>query len=339
MSSYVGPYSPAAYQAANQLTNGGSGTPATMSIIQAGQAINAKQAGALGDTADQGSVLGASTTSAAGNAVNAANINNVYDTSSNFYKGLLDTIDPQKQQAYSNTDQYYGDQLNGLQGQRDSAFANLDQQSKVANQSYSRSLQQLGNSIRNTYQGQTNALGTQGAGDSSAADQLGYALGQQNNTQRGYMNQDLNNQMTSIGLTRDSDQKQFDNQASQINDLKQQQYTAIANQYAQLQQQINTQLANNEQARKQALMYAGQWAQGQAASVDTTLQSALGNIQNAYSPANQPKVAPVNFGTYQAHNVVPETTQVGADLSRPVDNYSAPLQIFNPYRQDQQPQY
>lgn len=43
--SYVGPYSPAAYQAAGQLANGGSGAPASPAVIQAGQAIDASQGG------------------------------------------------------------------------------------------------------------------------------------------------------------------------------------------------------------------------------------------------------------------------------------------------------
>jgi len=149
----------------------------------------------------------------------------------------------------------------------------------------------------------------------------------------------LNNQQTQIGLTRNADDSQFANQSQQINDLKQQQYTAIAKQYAQLEQQINTQLANNEQARKNALMYAGQWAQGQAAQVDQGLASALQNVQSAYLPANQPKVAPVSFSAYTAHNVVPQTSSISSDLATPVATTSAPQQIYDPYRDQKQLTY
>ena len=297
--------------------------------IQAAGAVGAQQA------ANGGAVNGSSTTTGSGYTTpSAAQINNTYDTSSNFYKGLLNTVAPQQQNDINNTNQYFGDQQTGLQNQRDAAFANLDQQSKVANDSYNRSLSQLGNQIRNTYQGQSNALGTQGAGDSSATDMLGYALGQQANLQRGYMNQDENNQQTQVALTRDADKNQFDNQSAQINDLKQQQYSAIAKQYAQLQQQINTQLAQNEQMRKYALMNAGQWAQGQAAQVDQSLATALGNVQNAYNPSNQPKVAPVQFGSYSAHNVVLPTTSSSAAVAAPI-NTTSPQAIYDPYKQQQ----
>lgn len=267
----------------------------------------------------------------------AAQINAAYDVGSNYYKGLLPTIDPQKQNDIAHTNQYYGDQLTGLTHQRDAAFQNLDTQTNLANQSYTKGLGQLGNQIRNTYQAQTNALGTQGAGDSSAVGQLGYALGNEQNLQRGYMNTDLNNQMTQIGETRKNDENQFQDQSNQIEDLKQQAYDSIAKTYAQLTQSINTQLAGNEQARLNALTYAGQWAQGQAANINTDIEQRLHDATNAYNPANLPQVAQTPMASYTAHNVVAPTVSVQSDLGRPVDN-SPVQQIFSPYKQ-QQPQF
>lgn len=262
---------------------------------------------------------------------NAADINATYDLGKTFYSGLLNQVAPQQQADTNNVNSLYGAQQKAIQDQRDAAYANLDQQSNVANQSYNRSLTQLGNSIRNQYQGGNNQLGTQGAGDSSAASMLGYALGQDQNTQRGYMNQDLNNQLTSVAQTRDADTNQFKDQNDQNNAMWQTQLTGIAKTYASLVNQINTELVNNEQARQNALRYAGQWAQGQAAQLDTNLQNALGQAAGNFQGPNT-QLTPL--ASYTAHNVVVPTTQASANLSQPVATQSAPLQIYDPYKQN-----
>lgn len=270
--------------------------------------------------------------------INAANINSTYDTNSNYYRGLLGTVDPQRNQTLQDANGVFDSQIGGIQQQRDAAFRNLDTQTNVANQSYGRGLQQLGNSIRNQYQGQSNAQGIQGAGDSSATGMLGYALGQQQNQQRGYMSQDLNNQMQQIGNTKDAAQGQFQSTHDQIQAQRKQALDGISNQYASLIQNINTQLVNNEQARKQALMYAGQWAAGQAGKVDSGISNALESVKNAYSPGNLPHVEMGQLPSYTAHNVVAPTVPVQSQLSRPVDN--SPLQqIYDPRRQDQNQLY
>lgn len=250
-----------------------------------------------------------------GTSSNINAINSAYDTLSNYYKGLQGTIDPQKQIAQGQTDTQYSDNLNSLTHQRDAAFANLDNQTNVVNQSYQKSLAQLGNNIRNTMQGQQNALGVNGAGDSSASVMLAHALSQLQNQNRSYMNQDMNNQLNQIGLSRTADTNQFSDQKQQLDDWKTSQYQNIATQYAQLAQQINEKLAGNEQYRQLALANAGQWASGQAQQVDNTLKGSLDSLNQTYAQNQAPSVSMGNLPQYQATAINAPTVAASGDMN------------------------
>jgi hypothetical protein len=252
----------------------------------------------------------------AGTSSNTGAINSAYDTLSNYYKGLAGTVQPQQDVSSNDITNQFNDQYKSLSDQRDSAFANLDNQQNVVNQSYSKSLHQLGNSIRNTAQGQQNALGVGGAGDSSAADMLGYALSNMQNTNRGYMNQDMNNQLNSIGLNRTADTNQFNDQAQTLSDWKGQQLHGIQSQYAQLLSSINEKLAGNEQYRQLALNQAGAWASGQAQQVDNTLNQSLGNLNSTYQNAKAP-TASINLPQYQAQAINAPTVAIGGQMTQP----------------------
>lgn len=271
-----------------------------------------------------------------GTSSNVNAINSAYDTLSNYYKGLLGTISPQQQIAQGQTDTQYNDNLQSLGDQLQAANANLDNQANIVNQSYAKSLQQLGNNIRNTAQGQLNALGIGGAGDSSATFMLAHALANLQNQQQGYMNQDMNNQLSQIALNRQSDQSQFGDQKKQLDDWKTQQYQNIGQQYAQLAAQINEKLAGNEQYRQLALANAGQWASNQAQAVDNTLANSLNALNSTYQNMRSPNISLGNLPTYQATQVQIPQTQVSAALQQ----QSTPeqvMQYFSPfaYKQDQ----
>lgn len=231
-------------------------------------------------------------------------INQTYDPLINTYQGYLNNVAPWQTNDTNLANQAYGAQANTYQDQFNSGNANLDQQTKVLNDSYQRSLQQLGNQIRNQYQGESNALGVGGAGDSSANQMAAYALAQEQNQNRGYMNTDLNNQLTQVGLQRNDLSKSFGDEMSQLNATRDQALSDISKQYYQLQQQIMGDLQSTETAKKNAMLWTNSWAANQVAGVDNGITQQVANLNAKYGAAAQARPQSLSYQpNYQATSI------------------------------------
>lgn len=274
-----------------------------------------------------GQVLGANTGSGTGagtNPTTLAAINSAYDPNIQYYQNLLTTVPGQGDMATRDSNQYYDNQAKSLNDQFQSGNANLDQQTKVLNDSYNRSLQQLGNNIRNQFQGQINSLGIGGAGDSSAAQMSAYALANEQNMNRGYMNTDLNNQLDQIGLQRGSMNKGFNDQIQGLNDQKQSAYDQISQQYLNLKNQILGDIQSTQQAKEVAMMWTNNWAANQVAQVDQGIAAKANGILQQYSNLPNAQVQLNHAPTYQATAIQAPTVSAQAQTSQQVSP-SAPL--------------
>lgn len=286
---------------------------------------------------EDGSVGGAYATGGGGAAPNySGQINSSYDINRNLYNAQLGQIDPQMQTAQSGVERQYGNQIGALTDQRDSAYRNLDLQTSRLNDNYGRNLGQLGNQVRNVLQGQQNALGIQGGGDSSATFMVGHALANQQNQARGDMAHDLNDQLTQIGVNRDEYDTGFKHQKTALDDWKMSQFQGIAQQYNQLKDQIMERLAGNEQARLQALSQAGAWTQAQADAVNRTVGDYTNQITNGWKAAAAPQVGFQNINPYQARNIVTPQVSAGQALQRQVNPGQAMQAFLPPERRDDQ---
>lgn len=212
-----------------------------------------------------------------------------YDQNIGMYQNDANTLQGYQGADTSNVNKQYNDQSNTYNDQYNSGMQGLQQQTKTLNDDYTRSLQQLGNNIRNQYQGEINALGTGGAGDSSAAQMAAYALAQEQNLNRGYMNTDLNNQLGQIGIQTNSLHNAYKDEVSQLQDQYQSALADIAKTYGSQLQQINHNIQATQAEKASANAYLGQWAGQQLQNLDSNIMSQAQATNAKYAGlANQP---------------------------------------------------
>jgi hypothetical protein len=279
-----------------------------------------------------GQVLGANTTTgptpgngqATTNPASLAAINSAYNPSLQYYENEKNIVPGQNAMAANDSNRYFDSQAHGLQDQFQSGNQNLDLQTKVLNDSYNRSLQQLGNNIRSQYQGQQNAMGIGGAGDSSANQMSAYALANEQNMNRGYMNTDLNNQLGQVGLQRDAMNSGFKDQLDGVNAQKQSAYDQINQQYQNLLDQVQKSEFGTQQAKESAMMWTNNWAANQVAQVDKTMADQGSAILQQYANLPNQHIALNNMPTYQASAITGPSVSAQQQTAQQVAP-SAPL--------------
>lgn len=87
--------------------------------------------------------------------------------------------------------------------QRGIATSQYDQGVDTVNSQRVSSLRDIGSNIKNAFQAGNIFLGSRGAGDSSAANQYSFAIGQQANKQKAQLNEFVNTQLNTLKSTRD----------------------------------------------------------------------------------------------------------------------------------------
>lgn len=203
-----------------------------------------------------------------------------YDSAYSQLQGQMNAIPLAEAHATGDINNQYQGQANQLQDQFTQGGANLDLSQQALNTQKAQSLRDLGSTLRQQFNSYNNQLGVMGAGNSSAANLLGYALSQQANVGRGDIGTQYGLQQTGINQQRTGLQSNFNDQMTNLQAWKQQQLDSIAQSFAQTQQQIQSQMANTlgDKARFLAL-----YAQNQAAAQQAIQQ--LQQIQGQYGTA------------------------------------------------------
>lgn len=201
----------------------------------------------------------------------------LYDTEIGNLQNQYNALPAYQHAAAANIGLQYTPQYNTLQTQHAGGLANLDLAQSQLDTSRSQGLRNLGNSLRSALNGYQNQIGVMGAGNSSAAPMIGYALSQQGNREMGDMNTQYNQQQTGINQQRDDLEAGYKNQLDSLNAWKQANLNQIAQQYAQQQSYLQNQImgAQGDEARYLALY-------GQTALANQTIQQ-MKDLENQYS--------------------------------------------------------
>jgi hypothetical protein len=199
-------------------------------------------------------------------------------------------LEPQKQAQEAIANNSYGQGVSDLQAQQTEGNAQLATQSRKANENQTKTLYDLNDALRNSFNSGANILGGLGAGDSSAVNQYSYALTQQGNKNRGNVmaqtasiQNDINDRIASLQRTVTQGIKQLDTEKA--NTLQ-----SIAQWYASAQNQIRATKGQNVVALgQQALSNAIQAVQQAQADFAAKQNSLMQWAENNATTINQLK--------------------------------------------------
>ena len=243
---------------------------------------------------------------AATNTQTTTSNNNTGATSTPAGQGIYDAFQHQiggLQDQYNSIDNYQDRSGNIVRGDVDVQKSGLDQQynnAQAQHQSAQQSLdtnhlngvRDLGDQLRGTLSGYQNQLGVQGAGNSSAAGMLGYALQQQGNKGMNDLNTQYNQQQGNLNVAGSNMDAQYQQNVKALEQFKTDNLQQIAISYSQQRQQI---MQAMEGASTSQQLYLGQQNQAlaqQALQNMHALEGQVGNAQaqidHSYSVAQRP---------------------------------------------------
>lgn len=236
----------------------------------------------------------------------------LYDTEIGNLQGQYNALPAYQQAAAGNIQMQYDPQYNTLQTQHTSGLANLDLAQNQLDTSRSQGLRNLGNSLRGALNGYQNQIGVMGAGNSSAAPLIGYALSQQGNRQTADMNTNYNQQQTGINQQHNDLEANFKNQLDGLNAWKESNLNQIAQQYAQSQAQLQQSILGAQGDEARYLAMYGQTALAnqtiaQMQALENQYKDQVGQLNNHFQQVNAP-IADVSkyAGPYQISQITPD---------------------------------
>lgn len=201
--------------------------------------------------------------------------NKAYDTKISGLGSIMDTLNPQEDNARLNVNNQWQNQTNALQSQKAIGERNLNMAGEQVETGKVKSLADLGRQVQTMGMSYNNQLGNYGAGDSSAQQLIQQALGGQASKNRANVVGSASQQQTQIGLQKQDLQTEFDNNWKSLDDWKNGSLNDIATKFMQQRQQIQQQMAGANADRAQAL------AQIDKSYVNMAMQ-ALGNLEQQY---------------------------------------------------------
>lgn len=196
-------------------------------------------------------------------------IGRAYDTRIGGLRDLLDSLDPQRQSAEKQVNNLYNTGRLNIESARDRGLENLNQQSLKVENSRTRSLRDLAESLRGSQQAFSNRLGTFGAGDSSAADLGGFAfakLGAQGKTD---INMQTGESLGEIGVRTGDLESEVLNQLRELDTFKQNSMLSIADQFRATRQQILTDINTTQSEKLLALADLNERAVSSLSNLDS----------------------------------------------------------------------
>lgn len=206
-------------------------------------------------------------------------------------QGQLDTLNPQENVAKANVLNQFTTNKNRLDVGYNTGLGNLSTARNQVNASKERSLKNLRDSIMMQSQGYANQLGSFGAGDSSAAGMINYALGQQGARERGNLMEEAGTQLTGIQRQEEELGRQYQNQTQDLENWKNTTLSDIVMKYQTLRNQINNSIVD---ARARAA--AEQNLVSQAVSELQNLENNYRSQAEQMSQLFQNALAPQNIG-------------------------------------------
>lgn len=197
----------------------------------------------------------------------------------------------------------YDSSKQGLQFTHDQSMQNLDQSQQNLNQNKATSLRQLRDTIGGAFNSGLIRLGNSGAGDSSATQQLGYALGQVQNQKGADINQQVGQQQGAINLGRKQVDDQLSQALTQLNNWKANNLLQIASDYQtqkfQIDQRRQTATASEQASLNAQQSQLDQNAAQALATVDVNFNQALQSLGGAGAITSQFQPSITNAGNVQ----------------------------------------
>lgn len=171
--------------------------------------------------------------------------------------------------------------VNTLDLNRSEADQNLARETDRTTQNQSRTLKDLADNIRNSFQAGNVYLGSRGAGDSSAANQYAYALTKLGTKQRTDIQNNTANILSDIQGRADNVRKVYDTTKANLQEGLNQQIQGIAQWFANAQQAIQQQKAQGQLSKSQDLTSLSRDILNQGLAQIQRVQQQVQDRQNA----------------------------------------------------------
>lgn len=278
-----------------------------------------------------------------GTGTNATNYGSIfqplYDNQVNAYQSQMNALPNYQATEEAGVNNTFNPQANTLNDQHAQGQANLDLAQQQLNTNQSQGLRNIGNNLRSALNGYQNQIGVLGAGNSSAAPLIGYALSQQGNRQMSDFNTGVAQQQSGIDLQHTALEKNFQDQMDGLNSWKSQQLNNIALKYSQQQQALQNAIANakGDEARYLA-MYGSTALAQQAVSDLQNLESGYNDQVGQLNSHLQSVAAPQTdiskyAGPYTVQTVTPDqlqTQSLTANQASPADTSASASLLRRP---------
>lgn len=205
-------------------------------------------------------------------------VNSLFGSKVAGLQSQLGTLDAQNQASQARIGNQYQTKLNDLQENLTVGNRNLDMSRNKVNESRARSLQDIRDKLQTQSMGYANQLGTFGAGDSSAAGLINTALSGMASKNRGDVQQNASDQLTTIDTQQADLKREYDRNTRDLEAWKQETLSNLATDILQKKQQIQQAISQADAEKAQQL------AQYDASYTQQAIQ-ALQNLQNQYAAA------------------------------------------------------
>lgn len=264
-------------------------------------------------------------------------VNQVFDTQKAGLQSQFDTLGAQQGAAERNLTNNYNTSLGGLNTSRTRGLRNLSDAENSVNEQRARSLQEIRDNLLKQSMSYNNQLGTFGAGDSSAAGMINFALAGAAGKNRGNVMNNASDQTRAITTRRGDLEEDYNTNLNTLNNWKANSLQQLALEYTDKKNQIQSAMAQADAQRAQQL------AQYDAAYTQQAIQ-ALQNLQNTYAQqASQLNSMYGNMNKSVALNPTNTSYQVNpiqagrmAGIGNVQSQTYDPVAVMKRYEEDQQ---
>lgn len=202
-------------------------------------------------------------------------INKAFDVKKAGLQGQLDSLAPQQQAGELRIANQYQNQRNSLERSRATGLGNLDESQRQVQAGRERNLKSIRDQLEQRSMHYANLLGSYGAGDSSATQDVSRILSGNAAENRGEVLRNVSEQETTIANQRRDLENAYVENKNTLDSWKQQSLADLYSQFAQQKNAIMNEMANADVTRQQQL------AQYDAALTQSAID-ALTNIENMY---------------------------------------------------------
>jgi hypothetical protein len=266
--------------------------------------------------------------------------NNAYNTVTGGLQDQLSSIPSYRDADVAAYNGLYNAGQSGLEAQHQTGLTNLGIGQTQLDTQRTQGIRNLGNSLRTALNGYQNQIGVMGAGNSSAAPLIGYALSQQGNREMGDLNNQYNTQQTGINSQGASLEANFNAQKQMLDAQRNQALEQIATRYSAQQDALQQAMKQAGAQQAQYLAIYGQTALANQAvqdlqaldqkynnSVTDLHQSLMGAAQQPAPDISQYTGLP-NVTPFTQQQLQPLTLQANQDTTN--NAFAAPSLMRRP---------